>query len=361
MKTTALNKLHKNLEARMVEFAGFEMPVEYSGVTKEHLCVRNSVGIFDVSHMGEFIVEGEGALDLLQYITTNDVSRAETGQAQYNCLPNGKGGIVDDLIIYRLEEKKYMMVVNASNIEKDFDWVNKNNKFEADVSNISADISLLAVQGPRALNVLRKITDVNLESISSFYFETGTIAGIQNVIISATGYTGAGGFELYCKNKDVIKLWSAILEAGKDYEIQPIGLAARDTLRLEKGYCLYGNDIDDNTSPLEAGLGWIVKLSKPDDFIDKKYLLNQKEQGIKRKLIGFELIDRGIPRQHYKIFSKDLKQIGEVTSGTMSPLMKKGIGMGYVSIEYAKKDTEIYIGIRNKMIQARIVSLPFIN
>jgi aminomethyltransferase len=360
MKKTVLNAVHKELNARMVEFAGFEMPVEYAGVTQEHMAVRDACGIFDVSHMGEFIVEGTQALDLLQYITTNDVSKVKTGQAQYNCLPNGKGGIVDDLIIYRLEDDTYMMVVNASNIDKDFEWVSKNNTFGATVANRSGNISLLAVQGPKAIDVLQKLTGTDLASVPSFSFTTGTIAGAENVIISATGYTGAGGFELYCENKDAVNLWNAVLESGREYHIQPVGLAARDTLRLEMGYCLYGNDIDDSTSPLEAGLGWIVKTSKENDFIDKDFILDQKQKGIERKLVGFELQERGIPRKDYTIVNSEGQVLGRVTSGTMSPVLKKGIGMGYVHIDYTKSGQEIYIEIRNKKIKAVVVTLPFI-
>ncbi len=360
MKKTALNAIHKNLNARMIEFAGYEMPVEYAGVTGEHLCVRNSVGLFDVSHMGEFIVRGPECLELLQYVTTNDVSKIITGRAQYNCLPNGRGGIVDDLIIYKKGESEYMMVVNASNIEKDFKWIQQNNSFDALVDNQSDHISLLAVQGPKARVTLQKITDIDLNNILSFSFRVIDVAGVPDVIISATGYTGAGGFELYCANDGVEELWNSIMKAGEEFGIQPIGLAARDTLRLEMGYCLYGNDITDTTSPLEAGLGWIVKLSKDQDFIDKAFLTEQKAKSIKRKLIGFELKERGIPRHDYKIINAEEKEIGYVTSGTMSPVLKKGIGMGYVLTDYALPGTKIYIEIRNKKISAEVVALPFI-
>src|SRR5512138_2624204 len=335
MKTTVFNSKHKQLGARMVEFAGFEMPVEYSGINAEHLAVRNSVGVFDVSHMGEIWVKGSGARPLLDYVLSNDPGVLSNGKAQYTCFPNGRGGIVDDLIVHQFEDQKYFLVVNASNIEKDFSWLQKQNKFGAILENSSDRISQLAVQGPRAIEVLQKITDVNLSEIKSFTFVTGSIGGVDNVIIAATGYTGAGGFELYTDASNPLELWDAVFAAGKEYDIKPIGLAARDTLRLEMGYCLYGNDITDETSPIEAGLGWITKFNDGRQFIDRDYLLNQKNKGVSRKLVGFELIDRGIPRHNYKVFNKEDELIGEVTSGTMSPSLKKGIGMAYVKSSYA--------------------------
>ena len=359
MKKTALNQIHKNLGARMVEFAGFEMPVEYSGITDEHLTVRTSAGIFDVSHMGEIWVKGSNALPFLQKVTSNDVSKLVPGKAHYSCFPNGKGGIVDDLIVYHYEPEKYFLVVNASNIEKDFNWLQKQNSSNAELENASARISQLAVQGPEALKILQKLTDINLSEIESFHFVTGSLAGINDIIISKTGYTGSGGFELYFNNQHAEKLWYSIFDAGKGQPVKPIGLAARDTLRLEAGLCLYGNDIDDTTSPIEAGLGWITKFTEGKDFIDREFLNKQKQQGVQRKLIGFELVDRGIPRQHYEISDGYNKKIGEVTSGTMSPLLKTGIGMGYVQTPFATPGREIYINIRNKLLQAKVVKLPF--
>jgi aminomethyltransferase len=359
MKTTVFNSKHKQLGARMVEFAGFEMPVEYSGINAEHLAVRNSVGVFDVSHMGEIWVKGPGARPLLDYVLSNDPGVLSNGKAQYTCFPNGRGGIVDDLIVHQFEDQKYFLVVNASNIEKDFSWLQKQNKFGAILENSSDRISQLAVQGPRAINVLQKITDVNLSEIKSFTFVTGSIGGVDNVIIAATGYTGAGGFELYTDASNPLDLWDAVFEAGKEYDIKPIGLAARDTLRLEMGYCLYGNDITDETSPIEAGLGWITKFNDGRQFIDRDYLLNQKNKGVSRKLVGFELIDRGIPRHNYKVFNKEDELIGEVTSGTMSPSLKKGIGMAYVKSSYANAGSEIFIEIRDKRLLAKVVKLPF--
>ena len=359
MKKTAFNHLHRQMGARMLEFAGFEMPIEYSGITDEHLAVRNSVGVFDVSHMGEIWVKGPGALDFLQYITTNDVSRLIPGKSQYTCFPNGKGGIVDDLIIYYFEPEKYMLVVNATNMEKDFDWVKQHQKPGTRIENASDRISQLAVQGPHAEKVIQKVTPVDLSGIASFCFVTGTVAGTGEVIISRTGYTGSEGFELYFSNEHAEKIWKALFDAGREFEIKPVGLAARDTLRLEAGLCLYGNDIDDTTSPIEAGLGWIIKFVENKDFIDREFLLNQKQQGVSRKLIGFEMIDRGIPRQHYEIVNQAGERIGEVTSGTMSPLSKTGIGMGYVQTAYSTAGQEIFITIRNKSLKARVVKLPF--
>lgn len=360
MKLTALNKIHKEAGAKLVEFAGYEMPVEYSGIRDEHMAVRNSVGVFDVSHMGEFWIKGPGALDLVKKVSSNDPTVLRPGQAQYSCFPNGKGGIVDDFLVYCFSEEQYFMVVNASNIEKDWQWINLQNDFGAQLENISDEISLLAVQGPNALNSLQKLTNVNLEGIKFYSFVTGNVAGIEDVIISATGYTGAGGFELYCKNEDVEKLWKAVFEAGEAFEIKPAGLGARDTLRLEMGYCLYGNDIDDTTSPIEAGLGWITKFNNGRQFIDRDFLMMQKNEGVSRRLRGFVLLEKGIPRHGYELVDSEGNAIGHVTSGTMSPVLNKGIGMGYVAKEYAAFGTAIYIKIRNKNIPAEIVKLPFI-
>lgn len=360
MKLTALNKIHKEVGAKLVEFAGYEMPVEYSGIRDEHMAVRNSVGVFDVSHMGEFWIKGPGALDLVKKVSSNDPTVLRPGQAQYSCFPNGKGGIVDDFLVYCFSEEQYFMVVNASNIEKDWQWINLQNDFGAQLENISDEISLLAVQGPNALNSLQKLTNVNLEGIKFYSFVTGNVAGIEDVIISATGYTGAGGFELYCKNEDVEKLWKAVFEAGEAFEIKPAGLGARDTLRLEMGYCLYGNDIDDTTSPIEAGLGWITKFNNGRQFIDRDFLMMQKNEGVSRRLRGFVLLEKGIPRHGYELVDSEGNAIGHVTSGTMSPVLNKGIGMGYVAKEYAAFGTAIYIKIRNKNIPAEIVKLPFI-
>ncbi len=359
MKKTMFYPRHTALNARMIEFAGFQMPLEYTGVIAEHLAVRNAVGVFDVSHMGEIWVKGPSALNLLQKITTNDVSVLTPGKAQYTCMPNGKGGIVDDLIIYQYEENKYLLVVNAANIEKDWNWINSHNDSGAELENASDRISQLAVQGPKAINVLQKLTDINLAEIRPFTFVTGPTAGIKNVIIAATGYTGAGGFELYHYNDDALRLWDSIFEAGAEFNIQPAGLAARDTLRLEMGYCLYGNDIDDTTSPIEAGLGWITKFSEGKDFIDRERLFNQKTYGVERMLVGFEMIDRGIPRHHYIITDEKGNRIGTVTSGTMSPSLKTGIGMGYVPPTLAHPGNIIFINIREKLLKARIVKMPF--
>jgi len=359
MKFTVFNKIHKDLGARMVEFAGFEMPLEYSGIVNEHLTVRNSVGVFDVSHMGEIFVKGPEAINLLQRITSNDVSKLKPGKAQYSCFPNGNGGIVDDLIVYKYEENKYMLVVNASNTLKDWEWINRNNDCDVLLENSSDKISQLAVQGPNAVKVLQKITGINLSEIKNFSFVTGKIGGIKDVIISATGYTGSGGFELYFYNKDGIPLWNAILNAGKEYGLKPIGLAARDTLRLEMGYCLYGNDIDETISPIEAGLEWITKFVDYKNFIDKERLLIQKNNGIAKKLTGFEMVEKGIPRHGYEITDKKMNKIGNVTSGTMSPSLGKAIGMGYIKTEYSEPEQEIYITVRNKSILAKVVRMPF--
>ncbi|MDX8340907.1 glycine cleavage system aminomethyltransferase GcvT [Draconibacterium sp. IB214405] len=361
MKITAFNSIHKALGAKMVEFAGYEMPIEYSGIKDEHMTVRESVGVFDVSHMGEFWVKGPKALDLVAKITSNDPRMLTIGQAQYSCFPNGKGGIVDDLLVYYYEPEKYMLVVNAANIEKDWNWVvQQNEEVGAELENASDNISQLAIQGPKATEVLQKLTDVNLSEIKFYTFTTDTFAGVEDVIISATGYTGAGGFELYFRNDVAEQIWKAIFEAGVEEGIKPIGLAARDTLRLEMGYCLYGNDIDDTTSPLEAGLGWITKFNNGRQFIDREFLTMQKNEGVTRRLRGFVLNGRGIPRHDYELVNSEGETIGTVTSGTMSPVLNKGIGMGYVAKEYSAFGTEIFVKIRNKVIPAEIVKLPFI-
>lgn len=358
MKTTALTETHEKLGAKMVEFAGYKMPVQYSGVNEEHQRVRESVGVFDVSHMGEFLVKGPKSLELLQQISSNDVSKIVDGQAQYACLPNNEGGIVDDYLTYRLNDEKWLLVVNASNIDKDWNWINQQNEgIGAELENISDQFSLLAVQGPKAKATLQKLTEVDLDAIRFYRFEVGPMAGIDHIIISATGYTGSGGFELYVHNENAQKLWDAVLEAGKEFDILPIGLAARDTLRLEMGFCLYGNDIDDSTSPIEAGLGWVTKFNK--DFVNSEALKAEKENGPKRKLIGFEMKERGIPRQGYPIVNAEGQEIGTVTSGTMSPSLKKGIGLGYVKTGLHQAGTEIAIQIRKKSVQAEIVKPPF--
>ena len=357
MKQTALHEIHKALGAKMVPFAGYEMPVQYDGVNLEHLTVRNSIGVFDVSHMGEFLIEGANALDLVQSVCSNDAARLAIGQAQYSCFPNSNGGIVDDLIVYRLEEAAYLMVVNASNIEKDWNWIQSKNLENVKMKNLSDDYSLLAIQGPVAVQAMQPLSNLDLSAIKFYHFKVGDFAGIDGVIISTTGYTGSGGFEIYCKNKDVKHIWNSIFEAGNSFGIKPIGLAARDTLRLEMGYCLYGNDIDDNTSPIEAGLGWITKFSK--SFTNSKNLQKQSKEGVKQKLIGFELLERGIPRKGYEIIDANELTIGEVTSGTMSPSLGKGIGMGYVKINHTAVGTPIGVKIRNKIVAAVVVKTPF--
>lgn len=358
MKITAFNQIHKDLGAKMVPYAGFEMPVQYAGVNQEHLVVRNGVGVFDVSHMGQFFIKGPEALELLQYIGSNDASKVKVGQAQYTCLTNEKGGIVDDLIIYRMSEDEWMLVVNASNIDKDWEWINKHNKFDVEIENRSDQLSLLAIQGPKAIEAMQSLTDENLAEIPFYNFKVAEFAGAKDVIISATGYTGSGGFEIYFDNQYAEMMWEKVMEAGKDFGIEPCGLAARDTLRLEKGFCLYGNEINENISPLEAGLGWITKLNK--DFIGKDVIAQQKENGIEKKLIGFKLIERGIPRQDYKILDENENEIGVVTSGTQSPVLKEGIGMGYVKTDLAEAGNQILIQVRNKTIKAEIVKTPFV-
>lgn len=358
MKTTALTNKHISLGAKMVPFAGYNMPVSYSGLNDEHLAVRKSVGVFDVSHMGEFILKGPHALDLIQKVTSNDASVLTDGKAQYSCLPNNGGGIVDDLIVYRINAQTYMLVVNASNIEKDWNWIKQNDSWNVEMKNISDDTSLLAVQGPNAIHALQKLTDVKLADIPYYSFVKGKFNGIDNVVISNTGYTGAGGFELYFENKYAEKMWDDIFAAGKEFDIKPIGLGARDTLRLEMGFCLYGNDIDDTTSPIEAGLGWITKFTK--DFTNRAAIETHKTGGVTKKLVGFEMIDRGIPRHDYTIADVSGAIIGKVTSGTQSPSLNKAIGLGYVKTEFAKADTEIFIMIRDKAIKAKVCKIPFL-
>ncbi|AGA76388.1 glycine cleavage system aminomethyltransferase GcvT [Echinicola vietnamensis] len=358
IKKIALNDKHIELGGKMVPFAGYHMPVRYSSDKEEHNTVRNGVGVFDVSHMGEFMVTGPHALALIQKVTSNDAAKLVIGQAQYSCLPNETGGIVDDLLVYKMDEEKYLLVVNASNIEKDWNWINQHNDMGAALENISDEMSLFAVQGPKAVETLQKVTPVNLDEVKFYHFTVGEFAGKKDVIISGTGYTGAGGFEIYVKNEDALDVWNAIFEAGEAAGIKPIGLGARDTLRMEMGYCLYGNDIDDTTSPLEAGLGWITKFTK--DFINSENLKKQKEEGVTRKLVGFKFKDKGIPRAHYPIVNEAGKQIGEVTSGTMSPSMNIGIGLGYVEKAYAKPGTEIAITVRNKNLAAVVEKLPLL-
>lgn len=357
MKNTALTDVHVALGAKMVPFAGYNMPVQYEGVNVEHETVRNGVGVFDVSHMGEFLLTGPDALDLIQRVTSNDASTLTIGRAQYSCLPNGKGGIVDDLIVYRMKEEQYLLVVNASNIEKDWDWISSHNTKGVEMRNISDEYSLLAIQGPKAVEAMQALTSVDLSAIKYYHFEVAPFAGVEHVIISATGYTGSGGFEIYCKNSEVKQVWDKVFEAGADFGIKPIGLAARDTLRLEMGFCLYGNDIDDTTSPIEAGLGWITKFTKT--FVDDETLKQQKEAGVSKKLVAFTMVDRGIPRHDYRILNAEGAVIGKVTSGTMAPSVKAGIGLGYVETAYAGVDSEIYIEIRDKGVKAQVTKLPF--
>ncbi len=358
LKLVELNDLHIALGGKMVPFAGFNMPVQYSNLIQEHNAVRNNVGVFDVSHMGEFVLKGEKALDLIQLVTSNDASKLTDGKVQYSCMPNNTGGIVDDLLVYRYNQNEYYLVVNASNIEKDWNWIASHNTFGVQMENLSDQLSLFAVQGPNAIKVLQKLTDVDLSSMEYYSYKTGSMAGCEDVIISNTGYTGAGGFELYVWNKDARKLWDAVFEAGKEFDILPCGLGCRDTLRLEKGFCLYGNDINDTTSPIEAGLGWITKFTK--DFVNSSYHKSLKENGVSKKLVGFEMIDRGIPRQHYNIKDAAGNIIGEVTSGTQSPTLGKAIGMGYVATEFSKAGSEIFIEIRDKSLKASVCKIPFL-
>ena len=357
IKEIALSEIHKGLGAKMIPFAGYNMPVSYEGVNIEHETVRNNVGVFDVSHMGEFLVLGPNALELIQKVTSNDASKIVDNQAQYSCFPNTTGGIVDDLIVYRINNEKWLLVVNASNIEKDWNWINSHNSVGAELINVSEDYSLFAIQGPKAVQAMQSLTSIDLNNIKFYHFQIADFAGVKNIIISATGYTGSGGFEIYCKNYEAEQIWKEIFNAGNNFNIKPIGLAARDTLRLEMGYCLYGNDINDTTSPIEAGLGWITKFTK--NFINSDNLLKEKELGTQRRLVAFELDDRGIPRQGYDILNSQGDRIGEVTSGTMSPTLAKGIGMGYIPTNLKSVGTKLYIQIRKKIIPATIVKLPF--
>lgn len=358
MKSTALTNKHISLGAKMVPFAGYNMPVSYSGLNDEHLTVRNGVGVFDVSHMGEFRLRGEKALDLIQQVTSNDASKLTDGKVQYTCLPNKDGGIVDDLLVYRYKADEYYLIVNASNIEKDWNWIKQFNTYGVEMLDMSDNTSLLAVQGPKAILALQKLTSVDLSKMEYYTFCIDKMAGIDNVIISNTGYTGAGGFEIYVDNANAEKMWDAIFEAGKEFDIKPIGLGARDTLRLEMGFCLYGNDIDDTTSPIEAGLGWITKFTK--DFTNRTAIEAQKTNGVTKKLVGFEMMERGIPRHDYQIADASGAIIGKVTSGTQSPSLNKAIGMGYINTAFSTIDTEIYVIIRDKAIKAKVVKLPFL-
>jgi aminomethyltransferase len=360
MKNTPFTQKHIELGAKMAPFAGYNMPISYSGINDEHQAVRTNAGVFDVSHMGEFILKGPGALDLIQRVTTNDASKLTAGKAQYSSLPNENGGIVDDLIVYCIEENNvYMLVVNASNIEKDWNWISKFNTGNVEMHDVSEKTCLLAIQGPNATKILQSLTDMDILNLKYYTFVKGEFAGVKNVLVSATGYTGAGGVEIYFEDKDGAAdiIWDAIFKAGASSGIKPIGLGARDTLRLEMGYCLYGNDIDDTTSPLEAGLGWITKFTK--DFTAKEIIQKQKQEGIERKLVGFEMIDKGIPRHDYEIKDHEGATIGKVTSGTQSPSLNKAIGLGYVSMPFAENDTKIYIKVRDKLLQAKVVRLPF--
>lgn len=358
MKNTALTDVHIALGAKMVPFAGFNMPVQYSGINDEHETVRTAVGMFDVSHMGEFILKGEKALDLIQKVSSNDASKLYDGKVQYGYLPNENGGIVDDFLTYKIDDTTYLLVVNASNIEKDWNWISKFNTEGVEMKDISDETSLFAVQGPKAADALQKLTDIELAPMEYYSFQKGAFAGVENVLVSATGYTGAGGFEIYVANEHAEKVWNAIMEAGKEYGIKPIGLGARDTLRLEMGFCLYGNDIDDSTSPLAAGLGWVTKFTK--DFVNSENLNAEKEKGVSQKLVGFEMIDRGIPRHDYEIVDAEGNKIGRVTSGTQSPSLKKSIGLGYVDAAFAKDGSEIFISIRNQPIKAVVRKPPFV-
>ena len=357
MKNTALTHLHESLGAKMLPFAGYNMPILYEGVNAEHETVRNAVGVFDVSHMGEFLLTGPNALNLIQKVCSNDASTLTVGKAQYSCLPNSDGGIVDDLIIYKMKEEQYLLVVNASNIDKDWNWISSHNDLGVEMKNLSDDYSLLAIQGPKAVEAMQSLTSFDLASIPYYHFEVADFAGFEHVIISATGYTGSGGFEIYCKNDQVEHIWNKIFEAGANYGIKPIGLAARDTLRLEMGFCLYGNDINDFTSPLEAGLGWITKFNK--EFTNSENLKNQKEIGVTKKLVAFEMLERAVPRHDYEIVDKTGAVIGIVTSGTMSPSLNKGIGLGYVTVANSAVESDIFIRIRKNDVPAKVVKLPF--
>ncbi|RKD18960.1 glycine cleavage system protein T [Pelobium manganitolerans] len=357
MKTTALTAKHIGLGAKMIPFAGYNMPVQYAGINAEHETVRNAVGVFDVSHMGEFIVKGEQALDLIQKISSNDASKLVDGKIQYAYIPNETGGIVDDFLIYRIDAQTYMLVVNAANIQKDWDWIQQHNSFNVDVKDISDRTSLLAVQGPKAAEALQSLTNIALSEMDYYTFKKGAFAGFDNVLISATGYTGAGGFEIYFDNAYAEAIWDAVFKAGEPYGIKPIGLAARDTLRLEMGFCLYGNDIDDHTSPIAAGLGWVTKFTK--DFVGAQLIQQQKEQGVKQKLVGFEMLERGIPRKDYEVVDGNGNLIGKVTSGTQSPSLQKAIGLAYVDVAFANVGSEVYIKIRDNKVKAQVVKPPF--
>jgi aminomethyltransferase len=359
MKQTALNRMHHEMGGKMVEFAGFEMPVQFEGINIEHETVRNALGVFDVSHMGEFWVEGPKAFELVQRITSNDVASLYDGKVQYSCFPNGEGGIVDDLLVYRFNAEKYLLVVNAANIDKDWNWVVKHNIHNAQISNASDSTSQLAIQGPKALEAMQSLTTTPITNMKYYTFKIVEFAGVKDVLLSTTGYTGSGGCEIYFKNEDAEKIYQAVLQAGADFGIKPIGLAARDTLRLEMGFCLYGNDINDSTSPIEAGLGWITKFTDGNDFIDRPFLEKQKAEGTSRQLKAFEMIDKGIPRQHYEVVNENDEVIGEVTSGTMSPMLKKGIGMAYINKPFTNLGTQIFIKVRDKKLAAEIVKLPF--
>lgn len=357
MKNTALTHIHEALGAKMLPFAGYNMPITYEGINAEHETVRTAVGVFDVSHMGEFLLSGPNALALIQKVTSNDAATLTDGRVQYSCLPNNDGGIVDDLLVYKIKDEQYLLVVNASNIDKDWEWISAQNDLGVEMKNLSDDYSLLAIQGPKAVEALQSLTSIDLSSIKYYNFQVGDFAGIEHVIISATGYTGAGGFEIYCKNDQAEQIWNKVFEVGAAFGIKPIGLAARDTLRLEMGFCLYGNDINDTTSPIEAGLGWITKFNK--EFTNSDHLKKQKEAGVTKKLIGFEMQERAIPRHDYEIVDANGNPIGIVTSGTMAPSLNKGIGMGYVTIENSAVDSEIFIRIRKKDVPAKVVKMPF--
>jgi aminomethyltransferase len=359
MKNTAFTKFHEALGAKMVPFAGYNMPLQYEGVNAEHETVRKGVGVFDVSHMGEFWVKGPKALDFIQWVTSNDASKLVDGKVQYTCFPNGKGGIVDDLLVYRVNDETFLLVVNAANIDKDWEWCNRQNKMGAILYNASDEIAQLAVQGPLALKAVQKLTDATVTDMEYYTFKKLTFAGVKDILFATTGYTGSGGCEIYMANEDGAKIWKAVFDAGKEFGIKPVGLGARDTLRLEMGFCLYGNDIDDTTSPIEAGLGWITKFTDEKEFIDKAFLLKQKNEGVKRRLVGFKMIDKGIPRHGYPITDAYGSKIGEVTSGTMAPFVKKPVGMGYVPTANSSVGSEIYISVRDKLLKAIVVKLPF--
>ncbi|SEL96651.1 aminomethyltransferase [bacterium A37T11] len=358
LKNTALTDVHVALGAKMVPFAGFNMPVQYAGINAEHETVRNGVGVFDVSHMGEFILKGDRALDLVQKISSNDAAKLYDGKIQYAYIPNETGGIVDDFLVYRIDEKTYFLVVNASNIEKDWNWISKYNDYGVEMKNISDRTSLFAIQGPKATEAIQSLTDIDLGSMEYYTFKKGTFAGIENVLVSATGYTGAGGYEIYVDNENAVSVWEAIFKAGESVGIKPVGLGARDTLRLEMGFCLYGNDIDDSTSPIEAGLGWVTRFTK--DFVNSKEIKRQKEEGVSQRLVGFQMVDRGIARHDYPIVDAEGKTIGRVTSGTQSPTLQKSIGLGYVPAAYAKEGSEIYISVRDKQLKAVVTKPPFV-